>query len=161
MKILRLVIPYLELSETTNLLTLNRFIFEHLSHDVVLFWKLIFHRLAFYSNQEVNYDNIQQIFQNLFKIDLQDPYQALRILKSPNLVRNPYGAEQFAHWDVANRGNGWTIENWGTYKNLPCAFVSSYDWCKLQQQINVSDFRGMRFLAGIVICARWDCGGEA
>ncbi|XP_062454294.1 F-box only protein 27-like [Rhea pennata] len=57
-----------------------------------------------------------------------------------NLLRNPCGTENFAHWWVQNGGDGWAIEE--NRRPLPGApaqtcFVSSFDWCSKSQLVDL------------------------
>ena len=47
------------------------------------------------------------------------------------MIKNPIGQEGFNHWKKKNRGDGWAVEDFLTYKNNPTIFVSSYGWCDL------------------------------
>ena len=45
--------------------------------------------------------------------------------------KKPYRPRRFQSLEKKNRGDGWAVEDFLTYKNNPTIFVSSYGWCDL------------------------------
>jgi hypothetical protein len=76
-----------------------------------------------------------------------------------NLIKNPYGAEAFNHWDVTtNGGSGWAVEQSGTYNSNSHVFVSSYNWCEMMQDVSISAPKPLRAHVTTMIARRRDCG---
>lgn len=159
--VFQLVSEYLTLHDALQLLSLNKYFYTHLPNS--LYKRLIVQNalaIIFY-NEAVQIESTDQILDMLGCKDLS--YDSLydSIKSAENLVKNPYGQEGFSHWTKYNGGDGWAIENWGTYNNRPSVFVSSYNWGKLTQNIRLPDISN-RFLIGkTIIARRFDCGGEA
>lgn len=156
--VFQLASSYLTLHEALQLLCLNKYFHSHLPNS--LYKRIIVeHALGtiFYNDPE-EIDSTDQILEMIgcANKSYDSIYESIK--SAQNLVKNPYGAEGFAHWTKFNGGNGWAIENWGTYKEKSNVFVSSFGWGKLVQNITLPRLSHRFLVAKTMIARRWDCG---
>jgi hypothetical protein len=159
LQVFRLVSDYLPLNDALNLLCLNTYFYEHLPNS--LFKRIIVQQaIPILFDNEQHQESLDQILSslNLTGRSYDLIYESLRSAK--NLVKNPYGARGFENWSRHNGGNGWAIENWGTYRGRSHAFVSSFNWGELHQRIQLPGNKNRFLVAKSMIARRWDCGGK-
>jgi hypothetical protein len=149
---------YLTLHEALQLLSLNKYFHDHLPNS--LYKRIIVeHSLAtIFYNESEGVISTDQICKMIGWEDKSYDLVYESIKSAQNLVKNPYGAEGFENWSRFDGGDGWAIQNWGTYKDKSTAFVSSYLWGKLVQNIQLPSFSHRLVLAKAMIARRWDCG---
>ncbi|CAG9315696.1 unnamed protein product [Blepharisma stoltei] len=160
--IFRRASEFLEISDSLNLLCLNHYFLNHLPNQ------------EFYAYLSVSIAKIiadisassTDVKTKLSAFLEWQPFNSCEdlfncIKYSNNLIKNPCGSQRFDHWERIDGGNGWSIENWGCYKDNKTVFVSSYGWSTLNQTIDLPESNKKRFLLlGAYIARRVDCGAD-
>lgn len=119
-------------------------------------------KLKYTSIEDLNYKTIIKHFNLLTGIKVKSYIEMFKCLKNTyNLIQNPFGADGFNNWEVFHGGDQIAIEDWGTFKDHSCVFVTSYEWCSLIQEIVVPDGKNRMLIAGVICGRRGDCESEA
>lgn len=151
---------YLTLNEALQLLCLNRYFKEYLPNS--LYKRIVVQNaLGIFSNgEDKDPQGTSQLLDLLGFSEQGFDTLYYSIKYAENLVKNPFGGEGFDYWKRSDGGDGWIINRWGTYKNKPTVFVSSYSWCKLTQNIPLPGFSNRFLYAKTMIARRYDCESE-
>lgn len=158
--VFQLASDYLNLNEGLQLLCINKYFYEHLPNS--LYKRIIVQNALalILSSEAEEIENTEQILEMLGCTNLSYDSLYESVKSAENLVKNPYGEEDFTHWTRYNGGDGWIIDNWGTYNNRPRVFVSSYVWGKLTQSIKLPELTNRFLLEKTIMARRSDCGAE-
>jgi hypothetical protein len=152
LQVFRLVSIYLPSQDSLQLLCLNTYFHTNLLNS--LFKRYIIERtlpqIFCYSNEQETIDNILNIL-GLVDKSYDCIYDSIK--SASNLVENPYGARGFKHWSIKNSESIWDIDNWGTYKDKPSVFVSSFGRAELFQRIKLPRIPN-RFLVAKSVVAK-------
>ena len=163
MTVFRKVSVFLSPHEIYLLSILNRHFHAHFINSETQYYINLrkFSEILF---QDLTEENFQRVVQTITGIHVSSISGCLDSCRpSSNLIQNPFGMNNFAHWEVSNGGDGWAVEHSWTFQNRPTCFVSSYRWGTLTQVIALPRLGAVKrkLFAGCPIRRRFDCGGSA
>ena len=106
--------------------------------------------------------NFQEEFREFSGILVNNYSELYRCLaNSFNRIKNPCGESEFEGWKKKDGGDGWVVEDWGTWGGRSTVFVSSFGWCTLSQKVKIPPGGHRRLLVGSPVARRVDCRAEA
>ena len=161
--VFRKVSSFLETNEIYTLARLNKYFHLHFMNSETNYY-ISTRKLSEILFQDITEDNYKVLLKSIAGIEVSSLSETIEYLRfACNLLKNPYGGQGFTDWEVSNGGNGWSIEDWGTFDSKPVCFVSSYAWGTLKQIIELPRLGEVnrKLFVGCPVKRRFDCGGTA
>lgn len=156
---------YLAFEDFSLLLTLNKKIYKKLNSSNQFKNRLI-NFLSKYLKTQIFLESYKEQIHSITGLELNSFAEISKCFsKTTNFIPNPCGNFEFELWNVHNGGDGWEIDSSTYYQNYLTSFVASFDWCRLEYQLQLSEIgcKGGKqiLIAGSPVCRRGDCPAKA